>query len=144
VKKRFLQNHGLFDEDFPYAAWEDVELAFRLSFKGLRIVYEDKALAYHEHPVNGKSLVRRSRLMGRAMAIFHKKHPEAKEVIKPIRTLCPKLFKMVPLWCPPSFIAEWIPKRHLHAYYNCLITRHIETGYHDEENVSRGTERVAI
>lgn len=50
LKKSFLQKYGLFDEDFPYAAWEDVELGWRLSKFNFAIKYHKGAKVVHHHP----------------------------------------------------------------------------------------------
>jgi len=144
VKKRFLLKNGLFDEDFPYAAWEDIELAFRLSYEGLRIVYDPKALAYHEHEVNQETIAKRSRLAGRAMALFHQKHPEAKGVLSPVGRRRFRILRKLPLWFPPSSLAKWVPQKSLYAYYNCMITKEMETGYRDQKNAGLGTESAKV
>ena len=77
VSRQFLMDHGLFfDEDFPYAMGEDGELAYRMQQKGLRIIYNPRALAYHEHPTTFESICRRSFLKGQMAALQVKKHPE--------------------------------------------------------------------
>ena len=48
VKKNFLLQHGMFKER-KGAANEDVELGYRLGQKGLKILYEPRALVYHHH-----------------------------------------------------------------------------------------------
>jgi glycosyltransferase involved in cell wall biosynthesis len=48
VKRDFLLQHGMFRE-LKGAAHEDVELGYRLSQAGLRILYHPAALAYHYH-----------------------------------------------------------------------------------------------
>ncbi len=48
VKRRFLLSNGLFLEQ-KGAAHEDIELGYRLGRKGLRILYQESALAYHYH-----------------------------------------------------------------------------------------------
>jgi len=50
LKRNFLLENGLFDEDFKEAAWEDIELGFRLWQRGLRIRYCRQAVGYHLHP----------------------------------------------------------------------------------------------
>lgn len=50
-KKNYLLDNGLFLER-QGAAHEDIELGYRLSKKGLRIIYNEKALGYHHHPEN--------------------------------------------------------------------------------------------
>ena len=37
--KYFLHRNGIFDEDFKVAAWEDIELGFRLDRAGMRLLY---------------------------------------------------------------------------------------------------------
>jgi len=47
VKREFLQAFGKFDERFKIAAYEDIELGFRLSKTGLRLLYNPQAIGYH-------------------------------------------------------------------------------------------------
>jgi glycosyltransferase involved in cell wall biosynthesis len=47
LKTSFLRTHGQFDEEFKSAAFEDVELGYRLSKSGLRLLYNPNATAYH-------------------------------------------------------------------------------------------------
>ncbi|MDA8098861.1 MAG: glycosyltransferase family A protein [Nitrospiraceae bacterium] len=51
LKRRFLGNDR-FDERFRFAAYEDVELGYRLMQRGMKIVYNSAALAHHDHPVS--------------------------------------------------------------------------------------------
>ena len=41
---------GGFDEKFPIASGEDTDLSYRLSSKGLKMVFAPEAIVYHEHP----------------------------------------------------------------------------------------------
>ena len=65
-----------FDTSFPAAAWEDIELAFRLDAKGLKIHYNASAVTRHYHPTTVDSFSRRQYTVGRSGAIFFEKHPE--------------------------------------------------------------------
>ncbi len=65
-----------FDTTFPAAAWEDIELAFRLDAKGLKIHYNSKAVTRHYHPMTVDSFAHRQYTVGRSGAIFYRKHPE--------------------------------------------------------------------
>jgi hypothetical protein len=47
LKTEFLRVAGQFDEEFKTAAYEDTELGYRLSKKGLKLVYRPKAIGYH-------------------------------------------------------------------------------------------------
>ncbi len=65
-----------FDESFPFAAWEDIEFAYRLFKIGLKIKYFPSAIVYHNHPTNIKSFMERQYKSGISAKIFYKKHPE--------------------------------------------------------------------
>jgi GT2 family glycosyltransferase len=58
LKASFLRQHGGFDERFPDANHEDVELGYRLSKAGMRIRYRDRLVAYHFHPYTLESACR--------------------------------------------------------------------------------------
>jgi glycosyltransferase involved in cell wall biosynthesis len=65
-----------FDTTFPSAAWEDIELAYRLDADGLKIRYNARAVTRHYHPMNVDSFARRQYTVGKSGAIFYQKHPE--------------------------------------------------------------------
>lgn len=76
VKREFLLglNHW-FDPSFPYAAFEDTELAFRLAQRGLRILYLESLLVYHYHYHTVWTFSRRQYKSGVSAWLFIKKHP---------------------------------------------------------------------
>ena len=41
-----------FDLRFPHAAWEDIEVGYRLKKRGFRLVYEPAATVAHDHPTD--------------------------------------------------------------------------------------------
>lgn len=65
-----------FDTTFPSAAWEDIELAYRLDRLGLKIHYNARAITRHYHPTTVDSFARRQYTVGKSGAIFYRKHPE--------------------------------------------------------------------
>jgi GT2 family glycosyltransferase len=67
---------GLFDTGFPHAAWEDIELAYRLMRRGMKMLYRPDAVARHHHAITFASFRRRQEKAGEAAAIFYAKHPE--------------------------------------------------------------------
>src|SRR5438874_6619550 len=73
---RLVLGHEPFDTTFPAAAWEDIELAFRLDSFGLKIRYNAKAITRHYHPMTVDSFARRQYTAGHSGAIFYRKHPE--------------------------------------------------------------------
>ncbi|MBI5465412.1 glycosyltransferase [Candidatus Gottesmanbacteria bacterium] len=74
-KKKFLLENGLFDEEFPSAAWEDVELGYRLGQVGLKLVYNKKAVGYHYHPTTITSIKDKMKNNGHSVLILKKKIP---------------------------------------------------------------------
>jgi hypothetical protein len=59
VKRDFLLNNGLFLE-CKGAAHEDIELGYRLSLKGLRLIYNEDASAVHQHVETLDGICRRA------------------------------------------------------------------------------------
>jgi glycosyltransferase involved in cell wall biosynthesis len=65
-----------FDTSFPYAAWEDIEAGYRLFSRGLKLAYEPRAVAEHDHPTDlGRFAVRQEKA-GYSAVLFHRLHPE--------------------------------------------------------------------
>ncbi len=73
VKRDFLLEHGMFDEGFRKAAYEDTELAYRLRGAGLTLHFVPEALAYHKHPTDLALACRRMRVIGRWSVLFEAK-----------------------------------------------------------------------
>jgi len=65
-----------FDLRFPYAAWEDIELSYRLQKRGLRLVYEPRATVAHDHPTDLQRFAARQEKAGYSAVVFHRLHPE--------------------------------------------------------------------
>ncbi len=76
LPRRVLQEEGGFREDFPAAAWEDIEFAYRAVAHGLRMHYQPRARTIHHHRVDARTFCLRQRTSGRSAAIFVEKHPE--------------------------------------------------------------------
>jgi GT2 family glycosyltransferase len=76
LSRALLLEVGLFDTTFPHAAWEDIEIAYRMEKRGMRIVYRPEAVARHHHDISFASFRSRQRKSGESAAIFFAKHPE--------------------------------------------------------------------
>ncbi|MCG3199607.1 MAG: hypothetical protein GHCLOJNM_04131 [bacterium] len=56
-RRTVFQEQGAFDTRFPMASGEDADFSFRLSDRGLRMVFNPEAVVYHVHPTTlGKYL----------------------------------------------------------------------------------------
>jgi len=65
-----------FDEAFPYPAWEDVEAAYRLMKRGLRLVFHRAARVEHDHPTDFARFCERQERAGYCAVRFAQLHPE--------------------------------------------------------------------
>jgi len=81
LPRRTFTRLGGFREDFPAAAWEDIEFAYRAQRSGLRIVYQPRARVVHEHRVTIGSFCRRQRVSGASAVIFAQLHPELSDFL---------------------------------------------------------------
>lgn len=85
LKRDFVLQNGLLDEDFYVpgsTAYEDTEWGWRLSKKGLRILHNPEAKAYHFHSRDLKSVCQRRIHEGRIFHLLIKKHPEFRWKVK--------------------------------------------------------------
>jgi glycosyltransferase involved in cell wall biosynthesis len=82
LKREFLEP---FDTDLPI--FEDSELAYRLTKRGLRLRYDPEALGWHLREETPERTERRMREVGQAAARLHAKWPELREEPPPMRAL---------------------------------------------------------
>ena len=75
LSRELLAAHP-FDTSFPSAAWEDIELAYRLDALGLKIHYNERAVTRHYHDMTVDSFARRQYTVGKSGAIFYRMHRE--------------------------------------------------------------------
>jgi glycosyltransferase involved in cell wall biosynthesis len=68
-----------FRTDFPSAAFEDAELAYRLSMHGLRIRYRAAARADHHHHYDASTFCARQRRCGAMAAVLYRLQPALKK-----------------------------------------------------------------
>ena len=81
-KRALLERVGGFDESFPFASHEDLELGLRLERAGLRLVFDRAALGHHWHRLTFGGTVRRVYRMGCSSVLFWKKVPDPAGALK--------------------------------------------------------------
>jgi glycosyltransferase involved in cell wall biosynthesis len=69
-KANFLRAHGQFNEEFKVAAWEDIELGYRLSQAGMQLLYNCNAVAYHHQFFNFSDVRRKAETHSAARIVF--------------------------------------------------------------------------
>jgi glycosyltransferase involved in cell wall biosynthesis len=75
-----------FSTDFPAAAFEDAELAYRLARHGMRIFYRAAAVAWHHHHYDARGFFARQVRCGEMADVLFQTHPELAKWID-LRTL---------------------------------------------------------
>ena len=82
MRSALLKEHG-FNKSFRYPAWEDIELGYRLSLSGLRIVYEAGARVAHSHQTSVARFTRRHWKTGYSAVGLCRLHPELQPLALP-------------------------------------------------------------
>ncbi|MDO9091236.1 MAG: glycosyltransferase family A protein [Rubrivivax sp.] len=108
VKRSLLDRGGLFEERLRYH--EDLELAWRLSAHGLRVVYRSQALGWHEHFLAEDEFLAIAAREARALCTWAQLAPQARPVL-------------ASLGFEPAL--PW-PRRLRHRVLGAVINRHTE------------------
>ena len=74
-KRIFLLEHGVFNPVFRFGA-EDIELGFRLSKVGLKVVFDRQAISHMIRALDFDSFCRRSYLQGQSNWVFSQLHDD--------------------------------------------------------------------
>ncbi|MDW8072525.1 MAG: glycosyltransferase, partial [Anaerolineae bacterium] len=75
-RRSVLLAAGGFDERFPGAAVEDVELSYRLAAQGHRLVFNPRAIVYHAHPTTVWHYLRRKAIYGYWRVPVYARYPD--------------------------------------------------------------------
>ena len=81
MDRRWFDEGHLFDEDFPYPAYEDTEYAYRLQKAGMKIFFAADAFLYHHHLFEPNQYLPKSWERGVCARRLIAKYPELWEVI---------------------------------------------------------------
>jgi glycosyltransferase involved in cell wall biosynthesis len=76
IRRALLQSVGGFDERFPYAAFEDMELGFRLAGCGLHLDYRPQALAFHTRSMSLPDFCGRMERVGESAELMRRAAPD--------------------------------------------------------------------
>jgi glycosyltransferase involved in cell wall biosynthesis len=144
LPRELLLEAGLFDTSFPHAAWEDIEVAYRLMQRGMRMLYRPEAVARHHHDITFASFRRRQEKAGEAAAIFYRKHPELGDFLAvPQAKLLPErptlAERVLPVWAARAE-RRALPgsRRALESVLRHDYLRGLKRGLAAEENFSAG------
>lgn len=129
LKRDFLLKNGLFCEEFKAAAYEDLELGYRLEQKGLKIFYNKEAIAHHDHYTKIDSACRRIEEVGKWSKLYNQKVPTSKRLPCGSESLILTLFDNSLVYLILRTIAGWCEKRiALAPIFNALLLVHYARG----------------
>jgi len=106
---RHVLGEDPFHPAFTFVDWEDTELGYRLSRRGLRLVLHTAAKALHVHPMTMTAFSRRQQHVGRTAGVLLGLHPElaANDAMPPLEpTRWYPLARPVVALCLPLF--SWL------------------------------------
>jgi cellulose synthase/poly-beta-1,6-N-acetylglucosamine synthase-like glycosyltransferase len=83
-RKKIFLRFGGFDEAFPLASGEDIDLSFKISTAGYKMVFQPKAFVYHNHPDNLVKYLRQKFFRGYWRVLLYNKH--TKKMFKDVYT----------------------------------------------------------
>lgn len=109
IQRSLFEGSGGFDERFPGAAGEDIDLSLRLRAAGVRILFEPGARVIHRHRRETPQAVwEHLRAFGRVQAIIWRRHPWLMPPplpLKQLRALAPALRVVAPLLAGRDVVA---------------------------------------
>jgi hypothetical protein len=75
LRRDVMDRVGGFDPYFRYGG-QDVDLGYRLTAAGVRLVYEPEAIAWHDHPMTLSDYFRRQAAAGISSMLLESRYPE--------------------------------------------------------------------
>ena len=88
LKRSVLAKQSLlFDPDFTYPAYDDIELGYRLARQGLRLHYNPLGTTCHHHAMTPQGFVNRQRKAGHMAVVLARKHPELSATLLDIESI---------------------------------------------------------
>jgi glycosyltransferase involved in cell wall biosynthesis len=76
MPRALVVDAGGFDERFPFPAYEDLELAARLTARGLHLDYRPTALAYHRRAIDLATFAKRMDFVGESAELMRTVSPD--------------------------------------------------------------------
>lgn len=76
MRRDLLLAEGGFDERFPYPAYEDIELAWRLTQRGFRMDHDPELMAFHSRAIDLGAFCRRMAMVAASAELISVVQPE--------------------------------------------------------------------
>lgn len=131
LDRRLLLDVGGFDERFPYAAYEDTELAVRLAGAGFHLDYRPSALAWHARQFTLQEFAARMVKVGEAAVLLKRIRPElagAVDLEGPRATGWRRMARRAALAAGPLLERSFARDRYYHQVVNSSFCKGVERG----------------
>ncbi len=100
-----------FDEAFPNAAFEDVELGWRLSLRDWPVIYDSNAVGYHVHPYDCRMFLEKVRSFRTGLDILLAKWPACLGDPASLHRGWNRLELLLKLWAPFERLGQKFARR---------------------------------
>ncbi|OGC78727.1 MAG: hypothetical protein A2145_03850 [candidate division Zixibacteria bacterium RBG_16_40_9] len=118
--KSDLLKQNLFDENF-YFGFDDFELGYRLSQKGLKIFYNKEAIGFHYKKFTYAEMEKRNQMLGPEAWVLHQKWPQTKRIVKVRNIWVLKAAQLATgLFYPIAKLLNWKKIMYHYKYQNRL------------------------
>ena len=124
LKRDFFLEAGGFDEDFVYY-YEDLDCGWRLSEKGMRLLYEPRARTLHLHRLSWSDVVRRFRGIAAGEYLMARKHAWFTPFFRDRVRRAATARRAAPIW---PLIADRVPRSR--AWLRTRAERRANTSYY--------------
>jgi len=141
-RRKVIEQVGGFDETFPYAAHEDVDLSHRVRRAGWRLLYHDAAVVDHYHHHNIRGDLKKGYQVGNSEALYQLKHGDDLQLLNAV-TECLLSFGKTPLSIA-KYLTEGLGLRRslafplLHRLHKLMVTSGKIKGYYSYRNSFNG------
>lgn len=144
LKTAYLRQHR-FNERFRGAAWEDIELGFRMEAEaGLRISFLPEAVTHHDHPIGVRGACRRMTGVGHARWIAAELWPQQFGMdARGWRSAGRRLLGTPFLRQALAWMAELVASRRCpHRFIDLALAVHHELGYRQAAQAARARAKL--
>lgn len=145
LKREILERVGGFDEEHLPFGQEDLEIAYRMSKHGFRLLYNEDAVAEHLHLMDERFWAQRVRRIARSERQLLRLHPELPAYFHPLferaaaappsRGRALRLARFVPPWMPRLGPKVWAG---VDRHYRRLYAPEFLAAWEDAEAAEEG------
>lgn len=97
IHRKWLEEEK-FSEDFPFPSLEDTELGWRLDKKGMRLIFNPRAISYHHHHYTLEQYLEKADINGKSARVFVNKIPDLQHRLIDVFQKTPQTIRLLHLF----------------------------------------------